>query len=287
MYSLILAAALGAGAETPAQCYYGPVYDVPDRSPRVVYYYYAPLANPPHHAPAGHGPDHKKPGPGKDHDRHYGPPRGDHKPHWGGWSKFSWGGPKTPGKAPGFTPPMKSGDDARIDRLERSVERLTEAVNELRKLVEGKGGPGKERPGFTPPKSRPDAPPKSRPDGPPITPPKGRPGGPPFFSPPAQKGKGKGPDFKGDKPSSRPAPAKVTVRLPADAQLYVNDDLCPLTSDTRTFPTPVLDPGVQYFYTLRMEQVRDGQVHTEVLRVLVNAGEHSQATFGGYAQAGE
>ena len=41
---------------------------------------------------------------------------------------------------------------------------------------------------------------------------------------------------------SGPAPAidvaRITVRLPAEARLYIDGTLCPLSSDTRTFNTP-------------------------------------------------
>ena len=53
--------------------------------------------------------------------------------------------------------------------------------------------------------------------------------------------------------------ARVTVKLPADARLYVDDVLCPLTSTTRSFNTPELEAGRPYYYTLKAEFVNDGQ----------------------------
>src|SRR5262245_28498571 len=45
--------------------------------------------------------------------------------------------------------------------------------------------------------------------------------------------------------------ARITVRLPADAKLFVDNAECPLTSAVRTFATPKLEQGKKYYYTLR------------------------------------
>jgi uncharacterized protein (TIGR03000 family) len=74
--------------------------------------------------------------------------------------------------------------------------------------------------------------------------------------------------------------ASVTVRLPADAKLFVDDVACPLTSDVRSFATPALQPGQQYAYTMRAEVVRDGTTRTESQRVLVRAGQAVEVRFG-------
>src|SRR5262249_35192024 len=52
------------------------------------------------------------------------------------------------------------------------------------------------------------------------------------------------------------APARITVKLPADARLFVDDVACPLTSAERTFDTPRLEAGRRYFYNMRAELVR-------------------------------
>jgi uncharacterized protein (TIGR03000 family) len=77
-----------------------------------------------------------------------------------------------------------------------------------------------------------------------------------------------------------PSPARVTVRLPAEARLWVDGVSCPLTSDTRTFVTPRLQPGQQYAYSMRAEMVRDGQSVTQTQRVLVSAGRQVDVNFG-------
>jgi len=73
--------------------------------------------------------------------------------------------------------------------------------------------------------------------------------------------------------------AEVVVHLPADARLFVDNVPCPLTSDTRTFKTPRLDPGKQYFYRLRAEVVRNGQTQSETVRVILNAGQQVRVEF--------
>ena len=51
--------------------------------------------------------------------------------------------------------------------------------------------------------------------------------------------------------------ARLTVKVPEDARLYVDGVRCPLTTDTRTFDTPELEAGRKYSYTLKAEVVRD------------------------------
>jgi uncharacterized protein (TIGR03000 family) len=73
--------------------------------------------------------------------------------------------------------------------------------------------------------------------------------------------------------------AQITVKLPSDARLYVEDVLCPLTSATRSFETPALDAGQRYYYTLKAEVVRDGQKRTARKRVVVEAGKEITVEF--------
>jgi uncharacterized protein (TIGR03000 family) len=81
------------------------------------------------------------------------------------------------------------------------------------------------------------------------------------------------------RPDEEPAPAHVTVRLPEDARLRVDGVVCPLTSGTRKFDTPELEPGRKYFYTLTAEVVRDGLPVSESRRVLLQAGKEAQVDF--------
>jgi uncharacterized protein (TIGR03000 family) len=90
--------------------------------------------------------------------------------------------------------------------------------------------------------------------------------------PPAKQAK----EGSADKPpakQTKEAPAHITVRLPEDAELYVHGVYCPLTSDSRSFDTPKLEPGRRYLYILRAEMERDGRKVTQTRRVVFRAGE--------------
>ena len=78
---------------------------------------------------------------------------------------------------------------------------------------------------------------------------------------------------------AKPRAARITVKLPMDARLWVDNVNCPLTSDERSFKTPALTPGQQYYYTLRMEVEKDGRVVSENRRVFVAAGQQVNVDF--------
>jgi uncharacterized protein (TIGR03000 family) len=82
------------------------------------------------------------------------------------------------------------------------------------------------------------------------------------------------------KPQEVSAPARVVVKLPADARLWVDDVTCPLTSTTRSFDTPALQPGQEYYYTVRAEVTRGGRAVSDSKRVILRAGEESVVVFG-------
>jgi uncharacterized protein (TIGR03000 family) len=90
--------------------------------------------------------------------------------------------------------------------------------------------------------------------------------------PPVDEGGGKkiNPSTRNTEPSPR---TLITVRLPADARLFVDDVACPLASDTRTFETPGLKAGQAYSYTFRAEVTRNGQVVSTTQRVRFDAGK--------------
>ena len=75
-------------------------------------------------------------------------------------------------------------------------------------------------------------------------------------------------------------PARLLVELPADAKLYVDDHVMRTTAGRREFRTPSLARGQTYFYILKAEIVRDGDVVTDTKRILVRAGETATASFG-------
>lgn len=73
--------------------------------------------------------------------------------------------------------------------------------------------------------------------------------------------------------------ARITVKLPADARLYVDGTLCPLISAKRSFTTPELDAGQKYYYTLKAEATRGGETRTARKRVIVEAGKEVTVEF--------
>ncbi|HEV3256310.1 MAG TPA: TIGR03000 domain-containing protein [Gemmataceae bacterium] len=84
---------------------------------------------------------------------------------------------------------------------------------------------------------------------------------------------------KGDEETLAPAPATILVSLPAEAKLTVDGAATQSTSSTRTFASPALEPGRDYYYTLKAEIVRDGQTVSTSRRVAVRAGEQTRVTL--------
>lgn len=74
-------------------------------------------------------------------------------------------------------------------------------------------------------------------------------------------------------------PATIVVNVPAQAKVTVDGVVTSSTSTQRTFVSPALEVGGEYYYNLRAEIVRDGQTVVETQRVTVRAGETTQATF--------
>jgi len=75
--------------------------------------------------------------------------------------------------------------------------------------------------------------------------------------------------------------AKVIIEKPADAKIYVDDRLVKSEGTRQEFATPTLDPAQAYFYTVRVETVRDGKPVGETRRVVVRAGETVSEAFAG------
>jgi uncharacterized protein (TIGR03000 family) len=74
--------------------------------------------------------------------------------------------------------------------------------------------------------------------------------------------------------------AKLVVKLPADAKLYVDEtETTTANKEVRHFRTPALAVGQEYSYTLRAEVVRDGKVVTDTKTVLVRAGATVETSF--------
>jgi uncharacterized protein (TIGR03000 family) len=73
-----------------------------------------------------------------------------------------------------------------------------------------------------------------------------------------------------------PAPAIVVVQLSAEAKLLIDDFVTSSTSGTRVFTSPALQPGKDYYYTLKATITREGRPVTLSQRVLVHAGQESR-----------
>jgi uncharacterized protein (TIGR03000 family) len=75
------------------------------------------------------------------------------------------------------------------------------------------------------------------------------------------------------------APAEVSVRLPADAQLYVDDRPSPGEGDRRTIRTAPLLGDRDYVMELKLRQTRDGKEETQTRRVELRAGQKVVVDF--------
>jgi uncharacterized protein (TIGR03000 family) len=74
------------------------------------------------------------------------------------------------------------------------------------------------------------------------------------------------------------APGSLTVVLPEGALLTVND-VAVNANGRQTFPTPPLEKGKAYSYTVKAEMLRDGEVVADTRKVEVAAGKTSTVDF--------
>jgi uncharacterized protein (TIGR03000 family) len=79
------------------------------------------------------------------------------------------------------------------------------------------------------------------------------------------------------------APAKLTIKLPAEAVMYVDGVKCPLTSGSRSFATNPLEPGRKYYYTIRADLDRNGTLLTQSQKVVVESGRQVTVEFDSLA----
>jgi uncharacterized protein (TIGR03000 family) len=91
-------------------------------------------------------------------------------------------------------------------------------------------------------------------------------------------------DLRDVKPWSAPKEnkdetARVQIRLPKDAQLYVDGVLIKMDGEEGTFRTPTLVPGKPYYYTFKAELDRDGDKVSETQKVTVEAGRTVAVEF--------
>jgi len=91
-------------------------------------------------------------------------------------------------------------------------------------------------------------------------------------------------------PKAPPAPgfsaaantARVVVHVDTQSNLWVNDVKCPLEGTTRSFDTPPLEAGHQYYYTLSVELPQGGR---EDRRVALVPGRTTEVDFRPLAAA--
>ncbi len=76
-----------------------------------------------------------------------------------------------------------------------------------------------------------------------------------------------------------PTRAKILIDLPANARLFIDDMPVKTASGVQPLYTPALEPDKVYFYTVRIEVMRDGQPLSETRRVLVRAGQVAHMEF--------
>jgi uncharacterized protein (TIGR03000 family) len=76
--------------------------------------------------------------------------------------------------------------------------------------------------------------------------------------------------------ASLPAPATIIVSLPAEAKLLIDDAATTSTSELRVFSSPSLEPGKDFYYTLKGDVERVGRTLTTTQYVKVRAGQETR-----------
>lgn len=79
--------------------------------------------------------------------------------------------------------------------------------------------------------------------------------------------------------------AKITVKLPAGATLFVNGGKNNRTESVREFTTPALTPGKVYTYTMRAEITRNGLPEYQESKVEFRAGDALTVDFTSLGEA--
>jgi uncharacterized protein (TIGR03000 family) len=90
---------------------------------------------------------------------------------------------------------------------------------------------------------------------------------------------------KEDEQVSAPNRARLIVDLPAGAKLYVDDAPINNAGPRKSFRTPALQKGEDYFYEIRAEVMRDGKPVSETRRVVVTAGKVVRTDFRSLGEA--
>ena len=67
--------------------------------------------------------------------------------------------------------------------------------------------------------------------------------------------------------------AYLKVNVPADAKVYLQDQLMTIGGTDRRFVTPQMQVGVQHVYTVKVEVVRNGETVSKTAQATVGAGQ--------------
>jgi uncharacterized protein (TIGR03000 family) len=67
--------------------------------------------------------------------------------------------------------------------------------------------------------------------------------------------------------------AYLNVSVPADAKVYLQNQLMTTEGTDRRFVTPQMVNGVQHIYTVKVEVVRNGQTISKTAQAIVAAGQ--------------
>jgi uncharacterized protein (TIGR03000 family) len=73
--------------------------------------------------------------------------------------------------------------------------------------------------------------------------------------------------------------ARVTVTVPADAAVYFDGVPTTETGTERTYKTPPLKKGTNFYYSLRARWTENGQPVDRTRKVIVKAGAHVRVDF--------
>ena len=74
-------------------------------------------------------------------------------------------------------------------------------------------------------------------------------------------------------------PAKVIVRVPANAEVWLEGSKTSLTGPVRHFVSPPLEPGSRYTYEIRARWKEDGRAVTQTQKVAVSPGRDVTVNF--------
>jgi uncharacterized protein (TIGR03000 family) len=79
--------------------------------------------------------------------------------------------------------------------------------------------------------------------------------------------------------AATPTPAVLVVRVPADAEVFIDDSATAQKGDLRSFVTPPLPAGQDLYYEVRARWHADGRAHEQRRRVLVRPGARVPVDF--------